>query len=143
MTVAHILNSKGRSVVTATPDASLQDIALELARNGIGALIVINSDGEIEGAISERDIVTAIASSGASALEESAAQHMMPQPPFVADTDSVDRVMELMTVQRRRHLPVVQEGRLAGLVSIGDVVKYRIETIEYERKALRDYIASA
>jgi CBS domain-containing protein len=143
MTVAHILNSKGRSVVTATPDASLQAIALELARNGIGALIVINSDGEIEGAISERDIVTAIASNGASALEESVAQHMTPQPPFVAETDSVDRAMELMTVQRRRHLPVVQEGRLAGLISIGDVVKYRIETIEYERKALHDYIASA
>jgi len=143
MTVAHILNSKGRSVVTATLDASLQDIALELARNGIGALIVINSDGEIEGAISERDIVTAIAANGASALQESAAQHMTPQPPCVAETDSVNTAMELMTVQRRRHLPVVQEGRLAGLISIGDVVKYRIETIEYERKALHDYIASA
>jgi CBS domain-containing protein len=68
---------------------------------------------------------------------------MTPQPPIVEETDSVDAVMELMTAQRRRHLPVVQGGRLAGLVSIGDVVKYRIETIEYERKALRDYIASA
>lgn len=143
MTVARILNNKGWKVLTTPPHASLREIAQELTQNGIGALIVVNSNGGIEGVISERDIVTAIANHGPPALADAALRHMTPQPPIVEETDSVDAVMELMTAQRRRHLPVVQGGRLAGLVSIGDVVKYRIETIEYERKALRDYIASA
>jgi CBS domain-containing protein len=143
MTVARILKNKGRKVVTTDPHASLQEIAQELTLNKVGALIVVSSDGSIEGIISERDIVAAIANYGALALADAAMQHMTPQPPCVEESDSVDGVMEMMTVQRRRHLPVVQDGRLAGLVSIGDVVKYRIETIEYERKALRDYITSA
>jgi CBS domain-containing protein len=143
MTVARILNSKGRKVVTTNPQASLQEIAQQLTQNKIGALIVVNAQGEIEGIISERDIVAAIANYGALALADAASRHMTVQPPAIEESDSVDGVMELMTEQRRRHLPVVQGGRLAGLVSIGDVVKYRIETIEYERKALRDYITSA
>ena len=143
MTIARILESKGRRVVTTMPHVSLQDIAQELAQNGIGALVVVNSNGDIEGIISERDIVTAIANYGALALADAALRYMTPQPPIIEETDAVDDAMQLMTVQRRRHLPVVKDGRLAGLVSIGDVVKYRIETIEHERKALRDYITSA
>jgi CBS domain-containing protein len=143
MTVARILDGKGHSVVTATPYASLQEIAQELAQNSIGALVVVNASGHVEGIISERDIVTAIANYGALALDDVALRHMAPQPPIVEENNSVDMVMELMTTQRRRHLPVAKDGRLAGLVSIGDVVKYRIQTIEYEREALRDYIASA
>lgn len=143
MTVARILDRKGRSVVTTMPHVSLQDIAQELTQNGIGALVVVNSNGNIEGIISERDIVTAVANYGALALSDAALRYMTPQPPIIEETDSVDVVMELMTAQRRRHLPVVKDGRLAGLVSIGDVVKHRIETIEYERNALHEYIASA
>jgi CBS domain-containing protein len=143
MTVARILDDKGHRVVTTTPYASLQDIARELAQNGIGALVIVNSNGDVEGTISERDIVAAIASYGALALADTALRHMAPRPPIIEERDSVDSVMELMTTQRRRHLPVARDGRLAGLVSIGDVVKYHIQTIEYERKALRDYITSA
>ena len=105
--------------------------------------MVLDANEAIIGIISERDIVIAIAERGNDALSDPVARHMTKNPKVATERDTIDATMETMTLQRFRHLPVVEKGRLAGLVSIGDVVKYRIEEIEYEHKALRDYIATA
>lgn len=143
MTVSTILAEKGRHVVTAPPHLPLRDVAVELMRHGIGALVIVDSRGELIGLISERDIVAAIATCGADALNEPASEHMQVNPVAAYENDTVDATMETMTLERRRHLPVLREGRLAGLVSIGDVVKYRIRVIEEEHRAMREYIAQA
>jgi CBS domain-containing protein len=143
MTVAHILADKGRRVVTTQPHRTLHEISQELMRHGIGALVVIDANEQVVGLISERDIVAAMAQRGAEALLDAVSRHMTADLRMAAERDSVDATMETMTVERRRHLPVMCEGRLCGLVSIGDVVKYRIQMIESEHQALRDYIAQA
>jgi CBS domain-containing protein len=143
MTVARILAEKGRCVVTTRPSKTLNEAASELARNRIGALVVLDGNEEIAGVICERDIVWAVAQRGPSVLSERVANYMAVNPRVIAEQDTVDATMEAMTVERRRHMPVVSAGRLCGIVSIGDVVKYRIQAIESERKALRDYIATA
>lgn len=143
MNVARILARKGAEVVTTTPRRTLLDVSVELTRRGIGALVVVDFDDDVVGLITERDIVGAIARYGVEALLDEVSRHMTANPLVIAEDDSVDATMEAMTVERRRHLPVLREGRLAGLVSIGDVVKYRIDEIEAERQALRQYIASA
>jgi CBS domain-containing protein len=142
MTVARILANKGRCVVTTKPNKSLYEIATELARHRIGALVVVDGNDDIVGLICERDIVSAIARHGPGALMDAVANHMS-VPRMVSENDTVDAAMEAMTLERRRHLPVVEAGRLSGLISIGDVVKYRIQAIEFEHKALRDYITHA
>lgn len=143
MSVARILAKKGNEVVTTTPHQTLLDVSAELTRRGIGALVVVDLEDEVVGLIAERDIVGAVARYGVEALYHEVSRHMTVNPKMVADDDSVDVTMEAMTIGRRRHLPVLRNGRLAGLVSIGDVVKYRIDEIEAERRALRDYIATA
>ena len=143
MTVARILAEKGRCVVTTRPHRTLHEIAEELARHRIGALVVVDANDEILGLICERDIVAAIAHNGPNALFDSVAIHMTANPRVAREEDTIDATMETMTMERRRHLPVLSGGRLCGLVSIGDVVKYRIQAIEFEHKALRDYIATA
>ncbi|MBI1868776.1 MAG: CBS domain-containing protein [Methylocystis sp.] len=143
MTVASILATKGRCVVTTRPNRTLQQASAELTLHKIGALVVVDANDDVVGVISERDVVAAIASRGSDALLDTVAQHMQTNLKIAAEDDTVDATMETMTVERRRHLPVLREGRLTGLVSIGDVVKYRIELIETEHQALRDYIATA
>jgi CBS domain-containing protein len=143
MTVATILSEKGRHVVTAPPTMALQDIARELMRHGIGAVVVVDGGGSVVGVISERDIVSAIAACGARALDEPVRDHMQQNPVLATENDTVDTTMQTMTLERRRHLPVMREGRLCGLVSIGDVVKYRIRVIEEEHRCMREYIAQA
>jgi len=143
MTVAMILAEKGRQVVTTSPDVTLHEIALELMRHGIGALVIVDAHGEVKGLISERDLVAAIARGGANALDEPVSQHMQVSPVTAHESDTVDSTMQTMTLERRRHLPVLREGRLAGLVSIGDVVKHRIRIIEDEHRSMREYIAQA
>lgn len=143
MTVARILARKGANVVTTSPRRTLQEVATELIRHGIGALVVLDPEGEIIGLIGERDIVNAIARRGVLALLDEVSRHMSTRPRVVAEDESVDAAMEIMTVGRCRHLPVVRNGRLAGIVSIGDVVKYCIDKIEAERLALREYIMTA
>ena len=143
MTVARILAKKGRNVATTSEDRTLQEVAVDLTQRGIGALVVVDSSGSIIGIISERDIMAAIADRGVEALSDSVTRHMTKNPKMAAEDDTVHSTMETMTIERFRHLPVIDRGRLVGLVSIGDVVKYRIEEIEYEHKALRDYIATA
>jgi CBS domain-containing protein len=143
MTVATILSEKGRHVVTSPPNVSLREIAQELIRHGIGALVIVDGDGEVVGLISERDLVAAIAAFGPQALESPVAEHMQCSPVTAHENDTVDSTMQTMTLERRRHLPVLREGRLAGLVSIGDIVKYRIRVIEEEHRSMREYIAQA
>ncbi len=143
MTVSMILAEKGRHVVTSLPTITLQEVAQELMRHGIGALVVVDGGGEVVGLISERDLVSAVATFGPRALEEQVANHMQSNPITALEHDTVDATMQTMTLERRRHLPVVRDGRLSGLVSIGDVVKYRIRVIEEEHRSMREYIAQA
>jgi CBS domain-containing protein len=143
MCIARILALKGAEVFTTTPERSLREAAAELAERGIGALVVIDAWGEVAGVISETDILAAIAARGADALGDSVERHMGRNFRFLSQEDSVEDAMEAMTIERRRHLPVLNDRRLIGLVSIGDVVKYRIDTIEAERRALHQYIATA
>lgn len=142
MTVSTILSEKGRHVVTAPPSVTLQQATEELMRHGIGALVIVDG-GAVVGLIAERDVVAAIATFGAKALGEPVANHMQQSPVIASENDTVDSTMQTMTLERRRHLPVMRDGRLCGLVSIGDVVKYRIRVIEEEHRSMRDYIAQA
>jgi CBS domain-containing protein len=143
MTVARILANKGRSVVTTLPERTLQEVSVELMRHGIGALVVVDANDDIVGLISERDVVVAVAYHGPDALLDAVARHMTANPKAGIEDDTVGSTTETMTLERQRHLPVVNNGELTGLISIGDVVKYRLDQIENERKALHDYITKA
>jgi len=144
MQVRHILQGKGRDVVTVAAAASIADAAHLLAERRIGALVVLGPGGALEGIISERDLVRAIAAAGAAALSSRVSDHMTPSPATCTDTDTVEVIMETMTCGRFRHVPVVDDGgRLNGMVSIGDVVKSRIAETVSEAAALRDYITAS
>ncbi len=143
MQVKHILGNKGREVVTISSDATLSEAARELARHRIGALVVRNEDGSILGVISERDIVRAVSEASVFALPKPVSAYMTRAVATCSESDTVDSLMETMTSGRFRHLPVVDDDRLVGIVSIGDIVKTRIaETVE-EATTLREYIAAA
>ena len=143
MSVARILATKGRDVVTAQPHHTLREAADILAKHRIGAIVVSDASGGVLGILSERDIVRAVSTAGADALQESISKHMTSKVITASEDDSVEDSMETMTQSRIRHLPVLRDGRLAGMISIGDVVKRRLETIESEHKAMKEYIASA
>ncbi len=143
MTVAVILAAKGNDVTTTQPHRTLQEIAAILAERGIGAVIITGGDGEVLGILSERDIVRAIGRNGVGVMEDAVSKHMTTKVVTASMEDAIDHVMEQMTAGRFRHLPVVHNGRLSGVVSIGDVVKHRLELIESEHRALREYIATA
>jgi CBS domain-containing protein len=143
MTVARILREKGRDVLTTQPHRTLKEVAALLAAKGVGAVVVSDAAMSVLGIVSERDIVRAIGAGGASALEEPVSRHMTSKVTTVTENASIDDIMEMMTNGRFRHLPVVEHGRLVGIVSIGDVVKRHVNAIDTERKALREYIASA
>jgi len=143
MQVKHILGDKGRDVVTIQSDATLTEAARELARHRIGALVVKNEDGSILGVISERDIVRAVSEASVFALPKPVSAYMTRAVATCSEADTVDSLMETMTMGRFRHLPVVEEERLVGIVSIGDVVKTRIAETVQEATSLREYIAAA
>ncbi|WP_292532129.1 CBS domain-containing protein [Methylocystis sp.] len=143
MTIARILAAKGADVFTTTPQRTLKEIAAELIDRRVGALAVLDSSGEIVGLVAERDIVAALANHGAAALGDEVSRHMAKNFKVATEHDSVVSTMDTMTVNRRRHLPVLRQGRLVGLVSIGDVVKYHIDTMEAERLAMQQYIATS
>jgi len=124
-----------------TPETSVSSMVSELTTRRIGALLVMAGD-QVMGVVSERDIVRALASHGGAALDLSARDVMTSPVVSIAPADSVARAMALMTDRRIRHLPVLDSGRLVGLVSIGDLVKRRIEEIEQEAEALKDYITA-
>jgi len=143
MTVATILNQKGRKVLTAGQDDTIESVAGLLAEKRIGAVVIADSDRHVIGIISERDVVRAIAQSGASALENKVGNFMTRDVITCHEDDTIATLMERMTSGKFRHLPVVQDGILSGIISIGDVVKQRIAEAEFEAQAMRDYIATA
>jgi CBS domain-containing protein len=143
MTVRSILESKGRNVVSVTPDATLIEAVAVLALHRIGALVVCDGEKAIKGILSERDLVRAIAGEGASVLDRKVADFMTSKVQVCHENHTINEVMEIMTVNRFRHLPVERDGRLHGIVSIGDVVKKRIEEAEREAEEMKAYIATA
>jgi signal-transduction protein with cAMP-binding, CBS, and nucleotidyltransferase domain len=143
MSVSNILSAKGRDVVTAKSDDTVQSVAQLLATRRIGAIVILNSAGKIDGIVSERDVVRVIAADGASALDHKVSKVMTSKVKTCSETDSEVELMAMMTANRIRHLPVVAHGKLTGMISIGDVVKHRIEAIEHEAQDLKAYIASA
>ena len=142
MTVARILAAKGRNVITAQPHLTLAEIADVLVAQNIGAVVVADVQGSVLGLLSERDIVRAISKRGAAALTDATTMHMTGVV-TTSEDECIHVAMEKMTNERFRHLPVISHDRLVGLVSIGDLIKYRLDECEYEHKAMRDYIATA
>ncbi len=142
MIVASILNTKGREVRSVPADMNVRDAARFLHAHRIGAAVVLNGRGGPAGVFSERDLLTAIAEQGASALALTVAELMSSNVPVCAPEDTIDHVMATMTDRRVRHLPVVANGVAIGVISIGDVVKSRIAEAETEASALKAYIAS-
>ncbi|MCB1463926.1 MAG: CBS domain-containing protein [Nitratireductor sp.] len=143
MTVASILTDKGREVVTAGTDTSLSAIVETLSERKIGAIVVTDEDGKVCGIISERDVVREIAERGVETLDQPVSTCMTRKVVSCGENDTINHVMTLMTRHRFRHLPVVSGGRLTGIISIGDVVKRRMEQIERDAEELRNYIATA
>lgn len=143
MTVKAIIDLKGGTVVTTESTVNLAAAAKLLAERRIGALVVVGADRRISGILSERDIVRVLSERGAAALEEQVGQVMTRKVVTCSCEETIRSVMERMTAGKFRHLPVVEQGELVGIISIGDVVKYRIEEIEHESEALRDYIQTA
>jgi CBS domain-containing protein len=142
-TVAIIINAKGRSVITLSPQRTLREAVDLLAERRIGALVVTGVDGAVLGILSERDVVRVLASEGARVLDDKVSRIMTSRVKTCTPYDTVEDVMEMMTAGRFRHVPVMDGGKLAGIVSIGDVVKHRLADFENEHKALREYIATA
>jgi CBS domain-containing protein len=142
MTVRAILDSKGRQIQSVDPDAKLSDAIKILSQRKIGAVLVM-SKGRIEGILSERDIVRVLGEYGAVALDEPVKAVMTRKVISCRPADTVSSIMEMMTLGKFRHLPVVEEGRVVGLISIGDIVKWRVWEYENEQDALRDYIKTA
>lgn len=142
MNVAGILKVKGSDVITVLPSDSIAAVAAILDQRRIGAVLVVDKSGKLQGLLSERDIVRALAQDGGACLDLRVQDLMTKDLVTISPTDSIDRVMTLMTENRIRHLPVLEGGRLAGFISIGDVVKSRIDEVEREAAALRDYITT-
>lgn len=152
MTVKQVLNSKGSEVATIAPDASLTELVDRLAELKIGALVVSTDGQHIDGIVSERDIVRALRSdTGLPSFRESrlidldrvtVSEIMTSEVTSCAPETSIDEVMSVMTSGRIRHIPVISEGVLVGIVSIGDIVKARISHLEVERTALVDYLTT-
>jgi CBS domain-containing protein len=142
-TVAHILAAKGRDVVTTQPHRTLAEAAALLTARNIGAAVVTDAQGRVLGMLSERDILHAVGKGGAAAVDDAVSKHMTAPVVTTREDEYVHIAMEKMTVRRCRHLPVVVDEKLVGLVSIGDLVKYRLAECEYEQKAMREYIATA
>jgi len=144
MTVKAILSRKGNDVITIEPTVTLSAAVNILAEHRIGALVVVaRADEQVAGILSERDIVRALAQRGPGALQEAVGQVMTRRVVTCTESDTVAALMERMTQGKFRHLPVVERGKLVGLVSIGDVVKHRLGEMEHESNALREYILTA
>jgi CBS domain-containing protein len=141
--VGAVLADKGSEVATIGSTATLHEAAAELARRRIGALVVVAENGEVAGIVSERDLVQCLAEHGAGALERNVELAMTAEVITATRELPVLTALAVMTKRRVRHLPVTVDGRLAGIVSIGDLVKHRMERIEAEADAMRSYIQGA
>ncbi|MFZ1991110.1 MAG: CBS domain-containing protein [Alphaproteobacteria bacterium] len=140
MTVASILKTKGNAVYTIDSGRMLADAAQLLTERKIGAVVVTDDANAIRGILGEREIVAAIARHGSSVLTHPVRDHMVRAFGTCKRSDSTEHIMTMMTGSRLRHVPVLEDGRLIGIVSIGDIVKRRIEESEREASALREYI---
>jgi CBS domain-containing protein len=143
MTVKAILTAKGGDIVTIEPNTSVLAASKLMAERRIGALVVTGADRRLVGIVSERDIVQRLAVDGAATLDLPLNEVMTRKVTTCNPADTISSVMERMTQGKFRHLPVLDQGRLVGIVSIGDVVKHRLEDMEREQSALRDYIQTA
>lgn len=142
MTVRSILNTKGHQIMSVEPDVKLEVAIRLLGEKKIGAVLVMNQS-RLEGILSERDIVRVLAERGAGALETPVSEVMTRKVVTCKETDTVAELMEMMTTGKFRHLPVLDNGKVVGLISIGDIVKRRVQEYESEQEALRDYIKTA
>jgi CBS domain-containing protein len=142
MRISDVLRVKGAEVVTVTPDTTVRQLLQVLAEHGIGAVVVSVDGTSVDGIVSERDVVRAFARRGAAVMSEPVTEIYTAEVRTVAPETSLDDVTRLMTEHRMRHAPVVVDGTLRGLVSIGDVVKHRMDELETERTALSDYITT-
>jgi len=140
MRVADILKRKGALVATVPPNARVSDAVTALHERGIGAVVVSDDGKAIDGILSERDIVRALHRTGAEVLDHAIAEIMTSNVVTCAAEDRVDAMMSLMTENRIRHLPVAADGRLVGIISIGDVVASRVAELENETRAMEEYI---
>ena len=143
MTVAHILQGKGKGIVTVTPDSPVREALALLAEKRIGTVVVSPDGMSVAGILSERDVVRELAARGAALLDESVGTVMTTSVQTCTASDNTRRLLERMTEGRFRHMPVVEGDRLVGMVSLGDAVKYRLEEVRDERNALRDFVAGA
>ncbi len=142
MRVEQILATKGRDVASISQERSVADAVAMLRERRIGALVVTALDQPLAGILSERDVVRALAERGPDALEVDVAQLMSPEVATCAEDTSVTDLMGLMTARRIRHVPVVKEGQVVGMVSIGDVVKARFDELEGEKRELLEYVSA-
>lgn len=142
MNVATLLKAKGRAVATCEPDTTLQGISVALAEKRIGAMVIVDDRGSVIGIVSERDLVKAIAARGHEVLLSPVSEVMTREVTICSLDRTIDELMEMMTKGRFRHLPVVENGNLVGIISIGDVVKHHIAEVEMEVSAMRDYLAT-
>ncbi len=142
MHVEQILARKGSEVVTVSPDVPVGEAARVMAERRIGAVLVRGETGVIDGILSERDIVRGMAEVGGECARQPVSSLMTSEVAFCDPSDTIDELMEIMTARRFRHLPVMSNNRLVGMISIGDVVKHRIGEIQGEAEAMRAYIAN-
>ena len=140
MRISDVIRRKGATVVTISPDDTVRRLLDLLAEHRIGALVVSGDGSSVDGIVSERDVVRRLQQSGAEALDQPVAQIMTAEVTTCGPDDGVEHLMRLMTDQRVRHIPVVVDGALQGIVSIGDVVKHRIDELQSERDQLVGYI---
>jgi CBS domain-containing protein len=140
MNVAAILNQKGRAVTTARPMMTLMGVANKLAAKRIGAIVIVGARGEVAGIISERDIIRALSVVGPDCLTQPVSQSMTKKVVTCQETDTLEELMAMMTARRFRHVPVMADDALVGIISIGDIVKHRVAEVVMEATAMREYI---
>jgi CBS domain-containing protein len=141
MLIAQILAGKGREVVSTRADATIAEVASLLKAKRIGAVVVTDAAGDLCGIISERDLARGLADHGAKLLDMRVSQLMTAEVVTCSPDDGIGQLMHTMTERRFRHLPVVEEGKMIGIISIGDVVKHRLQELETETHLLHDYIS--
>ncbi|MBD9372474.1 CBS domain-containing protein [Rhizobium sp. ARZ01] len=142
MYVKSILDEKGRNVITAGPQLTVRQAAVYLRDNHIGAIVIVDRNDRISGILAERDIVAAIAKTGADCLDRPISSIMWGNVHKCSENATVEEIMEMMSTLRARHLPVEKDGRLVGIISIGDIVKAHIRSIEREAADIKAYITS-
>lgn len=143
MNAATLLKFKGRSVVTTSANKSLLDVAKLLAQHGIGCIVIVGDDDKVAGIMSEHDLMRAICKAGPQVLDKPVSDFMTTAVIMARETDTYDQLMLEMTTHRFRYMPVVEMGRLTGIVSIGDLVKMHVADAEFESGAMRQYITTA